>query len=292
MRLLRAPNPSDSVGRVVLRALVAVFLSAGGLAGPMSPARAAITLEGSIAPGTGPNLYDFSADYASSSPPRNALAVEAQFAGPSSLPPLDLIRTDGDPRNGTWSASRVLPTGAWQVTFVATVENADHVTDVVSIVVQDPPTPPPPTPTPPPTPRPTPTPTLPPGATPRPPTPRPTPTPTLRPGETPRPTPTLAPGQTQAPTVGASLEASADPSSTDPSSTDRASPAPSDGAASGSAGATGSPRPEPASGETDADERGFVSTPWLVLGGGLSAVGAGVIVVNWVVNRRRVGPAP
>jgi hypothetical protein len=55
--------------------------------------------------------------------------------------------------------------------------------------------------------------------------------------------------------------------------------------------ATGSPRPEPASDETD-DERGFVSTPWLVVGGGLSAVGAGVIVVNWVVNRRRFGPIP
>jgi len=306
MRLLRAPNPSDSVGRVVLRALVAVFLSAGGLAGPLTPVRAVNTLsDPAVSPnrGTTADTFTFSVRYVSQSPARAPTSIWASVAGLTVG-----LAFDGDlggsATQGTYvGTSSEVPAGSWPVTFHADVPGPNDAPTPVAITGElvvtqvTGPTPPPPTPTPPPTPVPTPTPTLPPGATPRPPTPRPTPTPTLRPGETPRPTPTRAPGQTQAPTVGASAAASADsssanPTSTDPAATDRGSPAPGDGVASGSAGATGSPQPEPASGEPDADERGFVSTPWLVLGGGLSAVGAGVIVVNWVANRRRVGPAP
>jgi hypothetical protein len=301
-RTLPTTFPSDPVGLRWLRPLAAVglalLLALASAVGAL-PVRAANTFvdgSGTVSPssGTTATTFTFSVEYQSSSPVRPATAVWVEFAGPSAAAdlPLALVTDDqvGGVYTATYSASTTLGAGSWTSSFHGTVSAGTPPSAQVGpsiVVTQWQPTPAPTfAPTPQPTPTPPPTPTLPPGATPRPPTPRPAPTPTLRPGQTSAPTPTLAPGQTPAPTAEASADASADPSPTD-----RASSDPSESAASGAASATGSPRPEPASDETD-DERGFVSTPWLVVGGGLSAVGAGVIVVNWVVNRRRFGPIP
>lgn len=273
--LVRSLRPLAAVALVIaMLAVAATPHSVAGANGLTNP---------SVTPTTGTVLtfFDFSVDYNHAG--QDAKSVTALLDGANAIP---LSLTDGDLRNGTWTASEQLPAGTWDVSFQAlSVNDAPWGAAGPTITVAPLATPTPvPTPTPDPTPVPTPTPTLPPGATPRPATP--TPRPTIRPGATPRPaTPGPATAGVQPTPAPGTPSASAEASATE--GTLAGNPTPSQSAAGEPAAVDPSAAPSIDDASDDEPSGGLPTAAVMILvGGSLSVSGAGYLGFLAVRQRR------
>lgn len=224
---------------------------------------------GSVTPtsGTVATTFAFAVDYASGQG-FAATAVWAEVAGTT----VTLALVSGSADDGTFSGSSSLPAGSWPVTFRAdAVQGSDPTLAGPTLTVIDPNATPPPTSTPRPTPRPS-------------PTPRPTAAPTVRPpppptqgpvpsAPAPSPSGTVAPDGTPRQTPGASGSTSATPTGQPSSSAMARSPASS---------------PEPSAQEPDPtdDASTIPRSPWLLVGSGMSAIGAAILAGQWARRRR------
>jgi hypothetical protein len=293
-----------------LALVMASVLVAIALVRPEPVAAANVLSDPGVTPtsGTTATTFVLTVTYASTQPARAAVAVWAEVAGQQ----VSLSLVSGTATNGTYQGATTLPAGTWTVNFGAESASGPnpqpapiaHPSPIVVTGPEPPPTPNPPTPTPAPTPVP------PPGSTPAPPTPAPSPTTAPSPapsglpgatsGATPRPTEGALPGSPSTPPPPGSVQAPAPSGSDDVSSPDTAgSPvAPSGPQAPSGPTETGrpsspdnAPASSPDAGDDDevaAVSRGPGAMPWLVLGGGISAVGATVLAVQWrQVSRRR-----
>lgn len=280
----------ESSVRRACRVLAAALMA--GVAGflvPASVGAAANTLSnGLVVPATGTvaTPFAFSVQYTSDQG-FAAGSVWADVAGAT----VTLALVSGSADDGTFAGSSTLPAGTWLVTFLAdAVQGNDPTLVGPTLTVIDPTATP--TPSPSPTAAPTPPPSPPPAPTPKPPrTPRPTTAPTSRPTSSPTSLPvasppTLPPGGLVAPgptTAQASVPAGAP--SADPSGRSSSTPV-----ASGvPAPATGRVTDEP---DPAADETTTSGSPWLFVGGGMSAIGAAILAGNWVRWRRKRPAGP
>jgi hypothetical protein len=246
---------------------------------------------GSVTPDIGPKatVFSFSVDYASSNPTRNAQDVWAEVGSVT----VELELVSGNPHDGTWQGTSKLPVGTRQVTFHASTSASPQPAPLdgpTITVTNSQPTPTPsPTPRPTPTPSPTPRPTVPPTATPAGPTP--TAGATARPGSTPSPS---APGAQPTPPSDVDADSSSAPSSS-------ISASGTGEVLSGTAGPTATRAPDDDSAPVEApvasdpaaadDDRTGpripLLAPFLIVGGAMSVVGAGVLGRQWFVTRRR-----
>ena len=280
---MRCDAPEGALGAIgmsgrrrgIRLASVALLASIAALVpGPTVAAGNALS-GGSVNPTTGTvsTAFVFSVAYTSDQG-FAASSVWADVAGTT----VTLALVSGTADDGTFRGSSTLPGGSWPVTFRAdAVQGSDPTLAGPTVTVIGP------TPTASPTPNPTPAPTPRPSRTPRPttaPTPAPTPLPTSAPVSSAPSTQPSGAGQptgTSSPSAGTSSAASATASAR-PSST----PVASDADASSP---EASEEPDPA--EDASAPRG---SPWLFVGGGMSAIGAAILARQWA-RRWRHRPA-